>query len=366
MDECKCDRPGYCERWSRHVSQSGHRICQKGDLKSLAAYFGEEALSRHVVAIPPRDRDPARQLVVAACYEHIDWLSDVPYEAIVYKKCGVCPTGVPCEKLVNTQREAGTYLYHIITRYDDLAPITIFCQGNPFDHSPDFLERVHIHCHRPVSLTVHYSANAPAVWSRSDQVEQVGKFSVRYGNALADRTADRAKPTWFNPAAWDYVFDCPMPDPLWFGYGACWAVPRDFIRARPREFYAHLFRVCHSGMPLQNYTDPPINGYTLEAMWRYIWEGPYAYPHRQIWENPPLPSWPHMIAEASRAAVAATVSGFERATDAAQARRWAACHTCDLYRHQDQRCGGVEGCGCWLKAKIPLAAMQCPKARWPE
>jgi len=44
--------------------------------------------------------------------------------------------------LENIGRESDTILYHIIANYDDLADITIFSQGNPFDHCPNMLELI--------------------------------------------------------------------------------------------------------------------------------------------------------------------------------------------------------------------------------
>jgi hypothetical protein len=41
--------------------------------------------------------------------------------------------------LVNVGGEAHTYLYHIVQHYNDLAEHTLFTQGHPFDHVPEFL-----------------------------------------------------------------------------------------------------------------------------------------------------------------------------------------------------------------------------------
>ena len=42
--------------------------------------------------------------------------------------------------LPNKGREADTYLNYIIDNYENLADKNIFAQGDPFHHSPDFLE----------------------------------------------------------------------------------------------------------------------------------------------------------------------------------------------------------------------------------
>eukprot|EP01038_Epipyxis_sp_PR26KG_P013361 gene13361-17920_t len=43
------------------------------------------------------------------------------------------------EQLSNVGCESHTYLNHIISNYEQLADVTYFTQGHPFDHAPDFL-----------------------------------------------------------------------------------------------------------------------------------------------------------------------------------------------------------------------------------
>lgn len=74
------------------------------------------------------------EVVVAQYREDISWTQALPYKVTVYTK----NTGL----LPNIGREAHTYLYHIITRWNDLADYTAFVQGNPFDHSPGLIDRL--------------------------------------------------------------------------------------------------------------------------------------------------------------------------------------------------------------------------------
>ena len=234
------------------------------------------------VTIPPRNRDLSRQLVVAAYREDLAWLKDVACDVLVYHKGAAFPQGVPCVPLANTQRETGTMLTHIVTRWDQLAPLTIFCQGNPFDHSPNFLGRLTLPYDRPTSLTTRYQPHAPDAWIKArDRVERHHGCEIRYGDASIQ--AHPGIPAWFDPRAWDYLFTAPMPKPLWFGYGATWAVPRASILARPRAFYSHLLEVCDSGASGQSHTEPPVNPWSMEALWRYIWADPAEFPHRVHW-----------------------------------------------------------------------------------
>ena len=81
-----------------------------------------------------------RQLIVARYKENIDWVHDCGIPYIIYDKGGD-GLGVA---LLNTGREAHTYLHHIINNYDNLADITIFCQGDPTPNCAgigDFLAR---------------------------------------------------------------------------------------------------------------------------------------------------------------------------------------------------------------------------------
>ncbi len=77
--------------------------------------------------------------MVAHYGENLNWLRRVPrsIERVVYDKNpdSPAPASVP---LPNVGREAHSYLQHIVSRYDNLSAVSIFCQGHPFDHAFDF------------------------------------------------------------------------------------------------------------------------------------------------------------------------------------------------------------------------------------
>src|SRR5688572_16556932 len=78
------------------------------------------------------------ELVVARYNENLNWLRRVPKEfrVTIYDKSDEnLPNAMD---LPNVGREAHTYLWHIVARYDSLAEVTVFCQGRPFDHAYDF------------------------------------------------------------------------------------------------------------------------------------------------------------------------------------------------------------------------------------
>lgn len=74
-----------------------------------------------------------KELVVARYHENLNWIK--PYMAqkvTIYNKGDSFIEGaIP---LPNVGREAHTYLYHIVNKWNDLYPYTAFVQGNPFPH----------------------------------------------------------------------------------------------------------------------------------------------------------------------------------------------------------------------------------------
>ncbi len=77
------------------------------------------------------------RIVVARYKEDVSWCN--AYPCIIYNKGDPLDGSIP---LPNIGREAHTYLYHIVNAYDTLDDYTLFVQGNPFDHCPDFHERL--------------------------------------------------------------------------------------------------------------------------------------------------------------------------------------------------------------------------------
>ncbi len=85
----------------------------------------------------------AVEVVVARYKEAADWTRNTPLAlaVTVYDKggdlqAGLFP-GMRTQRLANVGREAHSYLHHLVTHYDELRPVTVFCQGHPFDHAHD-------------------------------------------------------------------------------------------------------------------------------------------------------------------------------------------------------------------------------------
>ncbi|MGW0248244.1 hypothetical protein ACWDYH_16600 [Nocardia goodfellowii] len=87
-------------------------------------------------------------LVIARYTESLDWVLDVPemYRVHIYDK-GAGPVSAAVRaraetfvSLRNAGRESDTYLTHMLEYGPGAGEFTVLSQGDPFEHSPDFLK----------------------------------------------------------------------------------------------------------------------------------------------------------------------------------------------------------------------------------
>jgi hypothetical protein len=173
------------------------------------------------------------ELVVARYTENLNWLRRVPtsVERTVYDKNPDSPAPASIA-LPNVGREAHSYLFHIVSRYDDLSDVSIFCQGHPFDHAFDF----------------HASLREIAA-----HPEIIGDF--RWLGHIVD-TDDARGHTLFQ--SWSKnedgreldlhgfhraLFGCAGPGKYTFRLGAQFAVTRAQLRSRPVEFWQRALEI---------------------------------------------------------------------------------------------------------------------------
>jgi len=96
-----------------------------------------------------------RRLIVAKYKEDVSWINELKneFDIIVYNKDNNMDPynlnfvkteyyidGIKWVDLPNIGREAQTYLFHIIENFDDLYDLEVFTQGDPFSHSPYFIQ----------------------------------------------------------------------------------------------------------------------------------------------------------------------------------------------------------------------------------
>ncbi len=80
-------------------------------------------------------------LVISRYNESLDWLKQLNINFTIYNK-GRDDINFNYINAPNQGREADTYIRYIIDNYDNLPEIIIFSQGYPFDHAPEFLQKI--------------------------------------------------------------------------------------------------------------------------------------------------------------------------------------------------------------------------------
>lgn len=226
------------------------------------------------------------QLVVARYNEDVSWLESVDLPSVIYNKGRsdllFARSDIWIRQLYNVGREAHTYLWHILNNWNNLADTTIFTQGDPFTHSPDFLGRLLHDYEDTTSLTIRHLPHHPCKWiTDQDFVEYKHGFEIRYGKICHfNEMGYYFNARWFD-LLWSRLFvpECKPKDPI-FGYGAIYAVPKDRILARPRSFYQYCFKQTEQYPIL-------LNAFAFEALWHYIWSDRNLYPEINPTLQPP-------------------------------------------------------------------------------
>jgi hypothetical protein len=173
------------------------------------------------------------ELVVARYKEDLAWLRNIPPQirVTVYDKHPDEPHP-GAKQLPNVGREAHTYLHHIVQRYNSLAPLTVFCQGKPFDHAFDFRKTLR-------ELAQNSTQIKGFRWFGHiiDTDDSRGlRLFVPWSKNEDGHELDIAG---FHRA----LFDADGPEEYVFQLGAQFAVTPQLIQSRPREFYEHALQV---------------------------------------------------------------------------------------------------------------------------
>ena len=209
------------------------------DLEILRQY----KIDAQVEPKPELPKLEGKQFVLARYRENVSWAEGL--DAIVYDKSAQPLPGT--RPLPNVGFEAHTYLHHFAEHYDDLAPVTICLQAEPFEHLN--VNNVESLCRAVVDINP-------------------GKLSF---NPLAKKghwiTAGGGSKNWRIPTdedkiteVWMAILGYPPPGLFHFWQGAQFAVSRSQVHRRPREFYANAAKLVET----------KIDALILETMWGHI------------------------------------------------------------------------------------------------
>lgn len=123
-------------------------------------------------------------LVVSRYTEDISW-TKIFKNVIIYNKG---PDKEQLQNLTNHKvicipnegREGETYLHHIIDNYSNLSNYIVFCQGCPFEHSPEFLKLVKEHYNE-------FYEFQPLTWRWKDNDKNIPWLSVGNSHGIPPR-----------------------------------------------------------------------------------------------------------------------------------------------------------------------------------
>ncbi len=203
---------------------------------------------------PPVPSDRSKfEIVVAKYREDVAWTQCYPDNTTVYCKD---PQDSRFISLPNVGREYGTYLHHIVSRYESLSERTFFVQGDPFFH-------------RPLAFC-HY-ASAQESFKFDPNSRQTMAQAANWG--WADQTADgRVKAAFLRllERRWDIT-------EYRFTWGAQFAVTRDLIRRRPREYYQKLYGI--SQLPEITLAGRRFDNLHIGFLFEFFWESIFCGQH---------------------------------------------------------------------------------------
>lgn len=239
--------------------------------------------------------------VIARYDEPTDWLADLGEVRLTVYNKGPSLVQLPhvpaAEELrvPNRGREGETYLRHILDHYDKLAKVTVFSQARITDHLAAWVaygdstvwrgrrfatEAAFLHCLAGQAAATGLSQPTERVDASTDDANWRSDWNRNHlGIAGAWFMPDLYRAGHITFHDWFERFVGPYPRPEHPSgadaglFCACscgiFAVRRDRILSRPREYYAALWDQV-------SWHPNPVEGHFLERSWYYIFGGAVA------------------------------------------------------------------------------------------
>jgi hypothetical protein len=248
-------------------------------------------------------------IVIARYKEDLEWILAIPddFEIFVYNKGerivhpGVLNKADHIIDRPNVGRESETYLYHMLTQDRADGDFTVFSQGDPFEHSPDFIELLKIWEHWPdlQPLTWRWKGEEnvpPTVVLREYERYLAGRLRVRaerfslsiWGPMdFIDAGALRTSVDYRNihgglaegtNIASHFLHMCGLKELAEeaaryamgiFCYGAIFAVRNHLVAKLPTRSIELMMQLSKG---------PPVYGYVLERIWLHFFGASFEMP----------------------------------------------------------------------------------------
>jgi hypothetical protein len=193
------------------------------------------------------------KIVVAKYNENVDWIKNIRHPVVVYDKSDTPMIGsIP---LKNVGREGETFLRHIVNNYDKLDDVTVFLQGNPFEHLNYLVGWRTVLTHdekQKVINKINNDISSNSIFSSFYCV----LHNVPNGTNGANAKEDCIK--YFNEKR-EY-FTVSM--------GAQYIVPKENILSTPLFVWKKMHEDIYYGI---------LNGYSMEILWYFSFTGKVNY-----------------------------------------------------------------------------------------
>lgn len=183
-------------------------------------------------------------IVVARYNEDVEWVKQFP-NVIIYNK-GSKLEGNYNEVILdkNVGREGHSYYKYIYDNYENLEDYTIFLQGNPFDHSPNLIQKINKYINnKNISIPFEFISETILDCNLSGCPHQSDLPLAQMFRFL------------FNTKRKNMKFK--------FGAGAQFIVSKSQILKRPKSFYLKIINILENDLN-------PIEGFVIERFHKLI------------------------------------------------------------------------------------------------
>lgn len=210
-------------------------------------------------------------IVIARYNEDIDWIKYINanlFDIFVYNKGdNININNINCKiiTLNNQGRESHTYLYHIISNFDNLPEKIIFTQAHPFDHVRNtFINEINDFDKNCFNF-FYFSKN---ILNINYDINK-NKF-VEYGILNGNNWQNYHELNSPISITMKKIFETFENEKLniMFGTGAIYGVNKELILKNNKDFYIKCIEVLNSSSNLKN----PDEGHIFERLWHYIFK----------------------------------------------------------------------------------------------
>lgn len=188
-----------------------------------------------------------KEIVVAAYNKSLGWMDFLSNDVkkSVYRK-GNLPLSKG-EILIepNVGRCVHTFFNHLLLRYDSLAEYTFFCQDFPFDHWGNIVEIINgsmVDLSKKSSLSIggyhgYHNNRLGSAWNMPPTQQFLNGRAL---SCLSNGYPQHMEPGVNVDEYWDLLFNEPRPKFYEFMPGGHFAISRDQVRIRSRNFYEKI------------------------------------------------------------------------------------------------------------------------------